>query len=49
MFNQRNSMEEELYQILYDDDVLDIVEEIEYDDYELNTEDYDYELQLCCL
>ena len=43
MFNQRNSMEEELYQILYDDDVLDIVEEIEYDDYELNTEDYDYE------
>ena len=43
MFNQRNSMEEELYQILYDDDVLDIVEEIEYDDYELNTEDYDNE------
>lgn len=44
MFNQRNSMEEEFYQILYDDaDVLDIVEEIEYDDYELNTEDYDYE------
>ena len=43
MFNQRNSMEEELYQILYDDDVLDIVESIEYDDYELNTEDYDYE------
>jgi hypothetical protein len=36
-------MEEELYQILYDDDVLDIVESIEYDDYELNTEDYDYE------
>jgi len=43
MSNQRNSMEEELYQILYDDDVLDIVESIEYDDYELNTEDYDYE------
>lgn len=43
MFNLPNQMEEELYQILYDDDVLDIVESIEYDDYELNTEDYDYE------
>lgn len=44
MSNLLDQMEEELYHILYDDtDVLDIVEEIEYDDYELNTEDYDYE------
>jgi len=44
MSNLLDQMEEELYHILYDDtDVLDIVESIEYDDYELNTEDYDYE------
>jgi len=31
-------------QVLYDDsDIFDIVEDIEYDDYECNPSDYDYE------
>jgi len=44
MFNLLDKMNTELYNILYDDtDIVDIVEDIEYDDYECNPSDYDYE------